>query len=174
MREENFKRVWWTIEKKQFNFQRYIPNTFCLCEIYENVMLMAKGIRKEKKAIQQHHMISSKNSHVTPAMQIILVADKENTLWQKYFQGGMELLLQKAVLKDHQEVMRNLTKWVIHNGLEKMETWKKTKHVTKETFYRQCEQTVVGLKMHNHRKRVQVSRKHYLLQVRGAGGSWWL
>ena len=40
--------------------------------------------------------------------------------------------------------------------------------MTKETFYRQCEQTVVGLKMHNHRKRVQVSRKHYLLQVQGA------
>ena len=47
-----------------------------------------------------------------------------------------------------------------------------TKHVTKETFYRQWEETVVGLKMHIHRKRVQVSRKHYLLQEQGAGG--WL
>ena len=58
------------------------------------------------------------------------------------------------------------TQWTREDG-----NMKKTKHVTKETFYRQCEQTVVGLKMHNHRKRVQVSRKHYLLQVRGAGGS---
>ena len=47
-----------------------------------------------------------------------------------------------------------------------------TKHVTKETFYRQWEETVVGLKVDIHRKRVQVSRKHYLLQLRGAGG--WL
>lgn len=39
-------------------------------------MLMAKGIRKEKKAIQQHHMISSKNSHVTPAMHVTLLAEK--------------------------------------------------------------------------------------------------
>ena len=38
--------------------------------------------------------------------------------------------------------------------------------------YRQWEETVVGLKMHIHRKRVQFSRKHYLLQLRGAGG--WL
>ena len=41
--------------------------------------------------------------------------------------------------------------------------------MTKKTFYRQWEEPVVGLKMHIHRKRVQVSRKHYLLQVRGAG-----
>ena len=46
---------------------------------------------------------------------------------------------------------------------------KNTKHVSKETFHRQWEETVVGLKMHIHRKRLQASRKHYLLQVRGAG-----
>ena len=40
------------------------------------------------------------------------------------------------------------------------------KSVTKETFYRQWEETLVGLKIHIHRKHVQVSRKHYLLQVR--------
>ena len=44
--------------------------------------------------------------------------------------------------------------------------------MTKETSYRQWEETVVGLKMHIHRKRVQVSRKHYILQVREIGG--WL
>ena len=44
--------------------------------------------------------------------------------------------------------------------------------MTKETFYRQREETVVGLKMHIHRKRVQVIGKHYLLQVQGAEG--WL
>ena len=44
-----------------------------------------------------------------------------------------------------------------------------TKHVTKETFYRQWKETVVGLKMRIHRKRVQASRKHYLLPVRRAG-----
>ena len=47
-----------------------------------------------------------------------------------------------------------------------------TKHVTKETFYRQWEENVVGLKINIHRKRVQVSRKDDLLQVPGAGG--WL
>ena len=41
--------------------------------------------------------------------------------------------------------------------------------MTKETSYRQWEETVVGLKMHIHRKRVQVSRKHYILQVRETG-----
>ena len=58
------------------------------------------------------------------------------------------------------------TQWAREDGKMK----KITKHVTKETFYRQWEETVVGLKMHIHRKRVQVSRKHYLLQEQGAGG----
>ena len=49
---------------------------------------------------------------------------------------------------------------------------KNTKLVTKEKIYRQWEETVVGLKMHIYRKRVLVSRKHYLSQVQGAGG--WL
>ena len=42
--------------------------------------------------------------------------------------------------------------------------------MTKQKIYRQWEETVVGLKMHIHRKRVLVSRKHYLSQVQGAGG----
>ena len=50
-----------------------------------------------------------------------------------------------------------------------MKKKKNTKHVTKKTFHRQWEETVVGLKMHIHRKRVRVSRKYYLLPVRGAG-----
>ena len=39
---------------------------------------------------------------------------------------------------------------------------KKSIYVTKETFYRQWEETVVALKTHIHRKCVQVNRKHYL------------
>ena len=35
-----------------------------------------------------------------------------------------------------------------------------TKHVTKETFYRRWEETVVGLKMHPNR--MNVNRKHHL------------
>ena len=46
---------------------------------------------------------------------------------------------------------------------------KNTKLVIKQKIYRQWEETVVGLKMHIHRKRVLVSRKHYLSQVQGAG-----
>ena len=38
--------------------------------------------------------------------------------------------------------------------------------LAKEAFYRQWKETVAGLKMHIHWNRVQVSRKHYLLQVR--------
>ena len=58
------------------------------------------------------------------------------------------------------------TQWTKEDG----EMKKITKHVTKEPFCRQWEETVVGLKMHIHRKRVQVSRKHYLLQVQGGTG----
>ena len=36
-------------KKKQFVFQRDIPDTSCLCEICEKATLMAKAIRKEKK-----------------------------------------------------------------------------------------------------------------------------
>ena len=86
---------------------------------------MAKEIRKEKKAIQHHHMISLKNTRAIPATQIALVTDVENALWQKYSQDGMKLLLQKAVQKDHQAVMRNLTKLIIHNGLERTEKLRK-------------------------------------------------
>ena len=42
--------------------------------------LMAKEIRKEKKAIQHHHMISLKNTRAIPATQIALVTDVENAL----------------------------------------------------------------------------------------------
>ena len=37
-------------KKKQFVFQRDIPDTSCLHEICENATLMAKAIRKEKKS----------------------------------------------------------------------------------------------------------------------------
>ena len=37
-----------------------------------------------------------------------------------------------------------------------------TKHVTKETFYRQWEKTIVGLKMHIHPNHMKVNRKHHL------------
>ena len=76
--------------------------------------------------------------------------------WDKFF-------LWKAVQKDRQAVMRNPTKLLIHNGLQDGKRKKKKSiYVTKETFYRQWEETVVGLKTHIHRKRVQVDRKHYL------------
>ena len=88
-------------KKNQFIFQRNIPDTSCSWETCENAMLMEIAIRKEKKAIQQHHMISSKNTRAIPAMQTALVTDAENALQQKYFQNGMKLLLQKAVQKDH-------------------------------------------------------------------------
>ena len=57
------------------------------------------------------------------------------------------------------------TQWTREDGKMK----KITKHVTNETFYRLWEKTIVTLKMHIHQKRVQVSRKHYLLQKQGAG-----
>ena len=47
----------------------------------------------EKKAIQQHHMISPKNTRAIPAMKTALAADVENALRQKYFQDGMKFLL---------------------------------------------------------------------------------
>ena len=83
----------------------------------------------------------------------------------------MKLLLEKPVQKDHQAVMTNPTKLLIHNGLERTINGKNYKYVTKEMSYRQLGETVVGLKMHIHQKRVLVSRKHYLLQVRGTGES---
>ena len=108
-------------KKKQFIFQRDIPDTSCLCEICGNTTLMAKAIGKEKKAIQQHHMILPKNTPVIPAIQTASVTNTENSFRQKYFQDGMKLLLQKALQKDNQVVMRNPTKLLIHNGLERME-----------------------------------------------------
>ena len=79
--------------------------------------MVKKQYGKKKKAIQQHHMISSKNTRVIPAMQIALVTDVENALQQKYFQDVIRLL-QKAVQKDHQAVIRNPTKLLVHNGLQ--------------------------------------------------------
>ena len=76
-------------------------------------------------------MIPPKSARAIPAMQIELVTDVVNALWQKYFQDGMKLLLQKVVQKDHQ-LMRDPTKLLLHNGLERMEKWNKVvKHVTK-------------------------------------------
>ena len=66
-------------------------------------------------------MISSKNTPAIPAMQIALVTHPENALQQKYFKDGMKLLLQKAVQKDHQAVMRIPRKLLIRNVQERME-----------------------------------------------------
>ena len=112
-------------KKKQFIFQRDIPYTSCLCEICENTTLMAKAIGKEKKAIQQHHMILPKNTPAIPAIQIVLVTNIENSFRQKCFQDGMKLLLQKALQKDNQAVIKSPTKLLIHNGLERIEKLKK-------------------------------------------------
>ena len=57
-----------------------------------------KQYGKKKKAIQQHHMISSKNTRTIPAMQIASVTDVENALRQKYFQDGMKLTFYRNVL----------------------------------------------------------------------------
>ena len=65
-------------------------------------------------------MISLKNTRAIPAMQIALVTDAKNALRQNYFQDGMKLLLKKAVQKDHQVVMGNPKKLLIHSGLERM------------------------------------------------------
>ena len=67
-------------KKKEFISQRDILDTSYLCEICDNASLRAKAIRKEKKAIQQPHVISSKNTCAIPAMQIALVIDVENAL----------------------------------------------------------------------------------------------
>ena len=83
----------------------------------------------------------------------------------------MKLLLEKPVQKDHQAVMTNPTKLLIRNGLERTINGQNYTYVTKEMSYRQLGETAVGLKMHIHQKRVQVSRKYYLLQARGAGES---
>ena len=80
-----------------------------------------KQYGKKQKTIQQYHMISSKNTRAIPVMQIELVTDVENALRQKYFQDGMKLLLQKAVQKDHQAVMRIPRKLLIRNVQERME-----------------------------------------------------
>ena len=82
-------------KKKQFVFQRDIPDTSCLHEICENATLMAKAIRKEKKAIQQHHMISPKNNRAVLAIKTALVTDVDNAFRQKYFQDGMKFLFGK-------------------------------------------------------------------------------
>ena len=67
----------------------------------------------------QNFLKTQKNTRAIPAMKIALVTDVENALRQKYFQDEMKLHPQKTVQKDHQAVMRNPTKLLIHNGLER-------------------------------------------------------
>ena len=66
-------------KKKQFIFQRDIPDTSCLCKICKNATLMAKAIQKEK-GHPTTHMMSSKNTRAIPPIQIALVTGMENAL----------------------------------------------------------------------------------------------
>ena len=76
-----FAKFYQFIKKKgQFIFPWDIPDRSCPCEIFENATLMVKPAQKEKKAIQQHHMILSKSTRAIPAMKIALIADVENAL----------------------------------------------------------------------------------------------
>ena len=110
--------VWWTTDFHK-DFSIYFSTGHSWHAFGES------NTERKKKAIQQHHMISTKNTRTIPGLQIALVTDVENALQQKYFQDGMKLCLQKPIQKDHQAVMRNSTKLLIHNGLERMEKWKK-------------------------------------------------
>lgn len=49
-RKELFFSIWFHFvkRKKHIVFQRIMPDTLCLCEICENVALIARGVRKDK------------------------------------------------------------------------------------------------------------------------------
>ena len=125
--------VWWTIDFQKVlsilqkekityfstGYSRYI---LVLQDLWECNVHCVRST--EKKTIQQHHMASSKHTRPIPVIKIAWVTDEENTLQKRYRQDGMKLFPQKAVQKDHQIVMRNPTKLLIHNGLERIEKWK--------------------------------------------------
>ena len=64
-RKELFFSTWFHFDKrkKHIVFQRIMPDTSCLCEIYENVALIARGVRKDKSGYPTNlHDIAVRNS----------------------------------------------------------------------------------------------------------------
>ena len=91
--------------KKQITLQKDIPETSCLCEICENVSLMAKAVRKRKNAHPTTPTISWKDIHVIPrtyALQMIAL----NANQKRFLNHGMPALMNR---KATVTVMKKLT-----------------------------------------------------------------
>ena len=162
-------------KKKQFIFQRDITDTSCFCKICDNATLMAKAIQKEKKGhptaphdLVEKYSCDSSNANVENVLYRCRECPPTKILsgWDEA--SSSESSTEVSSSSDEESNKITHTQWTREDGKMK----KSTKHVTYETLYREWEETVVGLKIYIRRKRVQVSRKHYLLQVRGVGG--WL
>ena len=91
---------------------------------------MAKEIRKEKKAIQHHHMISLKNTSISNRCRECSLT-KILSGWDEA--SSSESSTEGSSSSDEESDEINHTQWTREDGKIK----KIIKHVTKETFYRQ-------------------------------------
>ena len=111
--------VWWTTDfHKDFSIYFWTGHSWY-------ILPLAKAIRKEKKGHPTTpHDLDEKYSYNSRNANCISNRCRECSP-TKILSGWDEASLQKAIQKDHQAVMRNPTKLLIYNGLERMEKWKK-------------------------------------------------
>ena len=142
--------------KKQFIYQRDIPDTSCLCEVCENASMMAKVVRKQK------------SGHPTNAHDIV----------EKYSCNSDDPTCMKGSC-DHCRPFEILRSWDADDSssnetnessddesdyisfTKRIREDKKIKKATKclshQEFYEEWKEMVITLKNHIHRKRVQVT-----------------
>lgn len=134
--------------RKQYVWNKNIPEASCLCEICENITLFAKGVNKSLKLnlANNPHTLVEENSCDSSAKACMngLCEDCETPItWMQFGTDTDENEIESEV---------SFYKWTKLEG----KTQKVVISLEKEEAWHQWCESVAGLKEHIHRKRSQV------------------
>ena len=133
--KREFQEVWWTIDFHKVLLIHQEVQAFYFSMGHSWYILPLRDLREYN--VDGESNTERKKGHPTTPYNLVekysCDSYKGNCIsnrcrecpQKKYFQDGMKLLLQKALHKDNQAVMRNPTKLLINNWLERMKKWKK-------------------------------------------------
>ena len=145
---------------KQFVYQRDIPETSCLCEVYENAAMMAKALRKEKSGhpTNAHDIVEkySCDSNDPKCMKDICEECEPTKIIDSLDADSSTESSDGHVNEpsdDDEPDSFSFKQWIRQDKKIK----KVMKNLEKSEFYDEWEKMVLELKEHIHRKRIQAS-----------------
>ena len=140
--------------KKQFIYQRDIPDTSCLCEVCENSAMMAKAIKKWKKdhPTNAHDIIEtySCDSNDPKCMNNVCETCQPSKVYGSWH---VESSSSNESETDDTPDSVSFTMW----SREDKKIKKITKCLGQDEFDGEWERKVIELKEHIHRKRIQAA-----------------